>query len=267
MALPILIISLLLTVVFSLATQLCIWREQSEHQKTEAGGALQVLMGDSRRLFANHFITKADVYLHRGVYPSIFDQARRERKVRLGKEQASSLEGNHEAHEEGDHDHDSHKHAEGEHEAQDAVTGLHGAPRDWIESFGRNFYPTKHAHLDSPADQKEVLPWLRMAAELNPNAIETYTVGAYWLWQRMGKLGEAEQFLREGLRANPGSFEVLFELGKLFEEGRKDYVRAGNLFRVALTKWQAVPSTGSAQSPTRANASMFLVCTGALACR
>ena len=198
-------------------------------------------MGDSRRLFANHFITKADIYLHRGVYPSIFDQARRE-KIRLGKEQTSSLAPNREAHEKEDHDHDSAKHAEDEHEAHDAVTGLHGTPRDWIEAFGRNFYPTKHAHLDSPSDQKEVLPWLRLAAELNPNAIDTYTVGAYWLWQRMGKVGEAEQFLREGLRANPGSFEVLFELGKLFEESRKDYVRARNLFTVALNKWQASES-------------------------
>src|SRR5262245_55141947 len=35
---------------------------------------LKVLMGDGRRLFANHLFTKADVYLHSGYYPSIFDK-------------------------------------------------------------------------------------------------------------------------------------------------------------------------------------------------
>src|SRR5262245_42219609 len=68
---------LLVALVFSLATQMSVWREQSEHQRSRDGSVLETLMGDSRRLFANHFLTKADVYLHSGVYPSIFEQAQR----------------------------------------------------------------------------------------------------------------------------------------------------------------------------------------------
>jgi tetratricopeptide (TPR) repeat protein len=242
--------ALLLTLGFSLATVLGIRREQSEHQKGESGSVLQVLMGDSRKLFANHFFSKADIYLHRGVYPSIFDQARREKALRLVAESSDSSahdRGQHENCEhddqgqdqDQDHDRDSESHRAGKHEADDAVTGLHGEPRDWIEAFGRNFYPTKHAHIEAAGEQKEILPWLRLAAELDPAQIETYTVGAYWLGQRMGKVTEAEQFLREGLRANPDSYEILFELGKLSEESRHDPARAKNLLEAALRRWQA----------------------------
>src|SRR6187402_2954820 len=42
---------------------------------TRPSGAFTKLLGEGRRLFANQFITMADVYLHSGYYPSIFDQA------------------------------------------------------------------------------------------------------------------------------------------------------------------------------------------------
>jgi len=32
------------------------------------------LLGDGRRLFANHFFIMADVYFHSGYYPSVFDR-------------------------------------------------------------------------------------------------------------------------------------------------------------------------------------------------
>ena len=240
---PRLVLIALLAVSFTLATQLGVWREKSEHYKTQSGSVLQALMGESRRLFANHFFTKADVYLHSGVYPSIFDQAQSAKKTHLAeatsegseasKEAAGPEHGDHEEHT-GDANHD--------HEHGDAVTGLYGRPKDWIDRFGRNFYPTKHTHLEG-ANQREMLPWLKLAAELNPNQIETYTVTAYWLRSRMGKVKEAEEFLREGWRANPDSFEILFELGRLYEENHKDAFRARNLYECALRKWQASEST------------------------
>src|SRR6476646_9773633 len=83
MASPYLYLALLASGVVSAATQICVWRESSAHQQTGSESVLEVLMGDSRRLFANHFITKADVYMHSGVYPSIFDQAERARRSHL----------------------------------------------------------------------------------------------------------------------------------------------------------------------------------------
>ena len=86
------------------------------------------------------------------------------------------------------------------------------------------------------ADVREIRPWLKLSAELDPQRIETYTVGAYWLRQ-MKKQDEALQFLREGLRANPASCEILFELGCCYEE-RNDPVLARNLWELALGRWR-----------------------------
>ena len=63
-----------------------------------------------------------------------------------------------------------------------------GPPRDWIERFGRHFIITEHTHLQG-AKEREILPWLRISAELDPQKIETYTVAAYWL-RDLGKAGK-----------------------------------------------------------------------------
>ena len=53
------------------------------------------------------------------------------------------------------------------------------------------------------------MPWLQISQELDPHRVDTYLVTAYWLRNRMHKVNEAEQFLREGLRANPGNAAIL----------------------------------------------------------
>ena len=50
-------------------------------------------------------------------------------------------------------------------------------------------------------------------------------------------MDEAEQFLRAGWRANPDSYEILFELGRVFDENRGDFQRARNVWELALSKW------------------------------
>jgi tetratricopeptide (TPR) repeat protein len=62
-------------------------------------------------------------------------------------------------------------------------------------------------------------------------------VAAYWLRKRLGKVNEAEQFLRDGLKYNPNSYEILFELGRLYRENHHDDVRARNLWELALRRW------------------------------
>ncbi len=54
----------------------------------------------------------------------------------------------------------------------------------------------------------------------------------------LGKPAEAEEFLREGLRANPTSHEILFELGKIYSENHHDPTHARNLWELALQRWQ-----------------------------
>ncbi len=208
----ILILLLLIGTCFSLSTILQP-RAAAWSGRRDSGNVLKVLLGDGRRLFANHFFVKADVYFHSGYYPSIFDQAQAPKDTR----HMTSQEG-----------------SQTEEEHEKAMNFL-GAPKDWIERFGRHFLITEHTHLVG-GNEREILPWLRLSAELDPQRVETYTVAAYWL-RNMGKIQEAEQFLHEGRRANPDSPEILFELGKLYYESEHDAARARNVWELALRKW------------------------------
>ena len=232
---PKLVLLLLLAGAFALATSLQ-GRALSWTNRAKANGLLNILFGDGRRLFANHFFIKADVSLHSGYYPSIFDQRQAPKE--------NALAGGEDSH----HEHQdkfgvpasagSHL-AGGEdsyHEHEEEMDFL-GKPKDWIERFGRHFEVTKHTHLEG-GQEREILPWLRVSAELDPQRVETYTVAAYWLRRHLGKVDEAEQFLREGLRANPASYEILFELGLLNYESRHDAGRARNLWELALRRWR-----------------------------
>jgi tetratricopeptide (TPR) repeat protein len=195
---------------------------------------VEVIFGDARRFFARHFFVKADVYFHSGYYPSIFDQESEHHDDHLATD-ANAVA----AHE--DHDNDD----------------FLGKPLDCIDKFARSFYPSTHSHLDEEhpgtgLDRgkekiREILPWLRITASLDPNRIETYTVSAYWLRTRMGKPKEAEAFLREGLAANPGSYAILFELGRIFHENYHDTERARNLWEASLKSWDK--SEGSKKEP------------------
>jgi len=211
-ATPFLILLLLACACFAMATTLQprIMRELQARQS----GVLEILLGDGRRMFANHFFIKADVYFHSGYYPSIFDHA-------PSQPDTAHMEGREEHHDHGDDD----------------EPGFLGPPRDCFEKFGRHVRITEHSHL-AHGQEREILPWLRLSAELDPQRVETYTVAAYWLRNRLGKVNDAEQFLREGLRANPNSSEILFALGRLYSENYHDLTRARNVWELALRRFR-----------------------------
>ena len=215
-AAPFWILLLLFSASFALATlfqpRAAAWTQSTE---SGGGGLLKVLLGDSRQMFASHFFEKADIYFHSGYYPSIFDQ----RRAPKDSQHLTSKEGSPEA------------------EAHEQQMNFLGPPRDWIERFGRHFMITEHTHLEG-GNEREILPWLQLAAELDPHRVETYTVAAYWLRTSLGKVNEAEQFLREGLRNNPKSYELWFELGLLYDEDRRAPSRARNAWELALRYWQ-----------------------------
>src|SRR5262245_16837682 len=172
---PILPLALLAVVCFSLATLLQP-RATQWSRSAQSGSVLKVLLGDGRRLFANHFFKQADVAFHSGYYPSIFDQREKPKDSAMAAAQTG---------------HDE--------EAHEKEFEFLGQPRDWIEAFGRHFRVTEHTHLTG-GKEREMLPWLRLSAELDPQQVQTYTVASYWLCTKLGKVNEAEQFLREGLR-------------------------------------------------------------------
>jgi tetratricopeptide (TPR) repeat protein len=218
----ILILLFLLGLAFTLATYVHGWFEEWEGNRARSASTLELLLGDGRRMFATHFFVKADVYYHSGYYPSIFDRPQEKGEGALAIVGSAGLSAS------------LHDHA-------DLAT-----PQDWIERFGRKFMPNSHTHLDlggpggdsGGGDIREMLPWLRVTAELDPGRIEAYTVAAYWLRTRLDQVDEAEAFLREGLRANPGNPTLLFEIGKIQSENRKHPERARNLWELALRNWE-----------------------------
>ena len=211
---PWLILALLITLCFSLAT-VTLPRAQLWERGGSTASLMNVLLGDSRRIFASQLFLKADVSFHSGYYPSAFDRT----QAPQGSRHMTAAEGSPE---------------EEEHERS---MNFLGPPKDWIERFGRRFIITDHTHL-AGNNEREILPWLKLSASLDPERIDTYTVSAYWLRKELGKVAEAEQFLREGLRNNPNSYELLFELGKLQQENYHDASRARNLWELALRRWR-----------------------------
>jgi tetratricopeptide (TPR) repeat protein len=237
-----LILISLLALGFTLATWLQPWHANWEGDRRRDQGVLALFLGDGRRVFGEYFFRKADVYFHSGVYPSMFDQAAAHEENHMA-EATSAPTDDHEDEDAHEHDHD-HDHDEGhDHDHDHAeLPPRNDAPVDWLDRLSRSFYPTRHVHLEE-ARAREILPWIRISAELDPQNVATYTTAAFWLRRQLGKPDEAEKFLREGLRANPGNPEILFELGRLFDEDHGDTDRARNLYELALRQWEAKPES------------------------
>jgi tetratricopeptide (TPR) repeat protein len=220
---------------FALAASLEPWFQSWAGNRAKSADVLSVALGDSRRLFAKHFYVKADAYFHSGYYPTIYDTRPDSAHTHMALAAGAAQE---EEPQQGD---------------------FLGKPKDWLDAFSRHFYPTTHRHLGEDSDEhehehghgaepdgehsdggeeREILPWLRISAHLDPEQPETYIVASFWLRSRLGKFVEAERFLREGLQANPGNCEILLELGHIAKENRKDPERARNLWELALRNWR-----------------------------
>jgi len=218
---------LVLTMLFVCCVTLATVLEPRAHliqaRSGESAGFLASMLGESRRLFANQFFVEADVYFHSGYYPTIFDKQEGEENLDVNsKEEATTKQAT--------------PAGERRHVAEEGG-GFLGQPRDWIEALGRHFIPTEHTHLAN-REVREILPWLRLSATLDPHRIQTYLTASYWLRGTLNEPGEAEQFLREGLRANPDSYEILIELGYLYDINYKKPDIAHNQFELALQRWK-----------------------------
>lgn len=239
--------------------------------------ALNRFMGEGRKLFANQFFVRSDVYFHSGYYPSIFDQKEMHENhlaQRAGAEEKTGEKDEHHHSADCKHDHDAaHKHtAECKHEPEDEHDHKHGPnckhdgeehdflgkPKDFMDAFSRHFIVSEHTHLTEKGTNaaREILPWLKLAAQMDPNKVESYTVGAFWL-RDLGRKTEAEEFLREGLRRNPHSYEILLELGRGAYE-RKDYQHARNLWEIAMQRWREQENPKPADKMNRFAAEQIL---------
>ena len=219
-------LALLLTLNFCLAANLSLWYQNWQGSHAGSSNLLEVALGDARRMFANHFFIKADAYFHSGFYPSIYDNLQSYQTPHIAEDSGA---------------------AEGKNTGDE--TSFLGPPRNWVDRFGRQFYPSTHTHLtEGGANGKEgtqeigeMLPWLKLSQELDPKQVQTYTVTAYWL-RSMGKIDDALAFLHQGLRENPGDPQLLFDLGRLYDEFRHDPVRARNVWQAGLRNLARLPA-------------------------
>jgi len=217
-----LVMAFLLVCCLTLATVLDPQFEKWHNREDRSAGVLVALMGDSRRLFAHEFFARADAYFHSGFYPTIFDAQKPGSESDL-KEESHDKPASVQGHEE--------------------ETSFLGAPKDWLDRFGRHFYPVIHTHLHG-GNEREMLPWLRLSADMDPHEIDTYLTASYWLRATLNKPDEAEHFLREGLRANPDSYEILLELGRVYAYNRRNNFVARNIFELARQKWVRQEAAG-----------------------
>jgi hypothetical protein len=206
---------LTLILLFECCFCLATWLEPRHTARGNANepssqSVLGSLLGDTRKTVADIFAVQADVYFHSGYYPSIFDQARAQ------EEQESDI-----------------SHPENGKEKEES--GFMAPPRDWIDRFSRHFRPSRHTHLQGKAVE-EMLPWLKLSAELDPHRIQSFLVTDYWL-RDLKKIDDAQDFIRVGLKANPHSPDLLFALGQIFLDDRKDYFRAKNVLLAARKEW------------------------------
>jgi hypothetical protein len=216
---------LLLVGGFGLATDLSLWFQAWPGNRASSANLLTVAIGDARRLFADHFFVKADAYFHSGMYPTIYDNRESFKTPHIA-EDSGSMKGKN---------------------TGDETTFL-GPPRNWIDAFGRQFYPSVHTHLseggangeEGKGTVGEILPWLKLSTELDPKRVEVYAVTAYWL-RRLDKMDESEQELREGLKENPGDPQLLFDLGRLFSEARHNPIGARNVWEAGLRNLATLP--------------------------
>lgn len=209
---------------FGLAADLVPRYQSVERATNQSNNFFTLLLGDSSRLFANNFYVKADAYYHSGFYPTIFDNRQAFETPHMAEDTGAVA-----------------SHNSGE------ETSFMGPTRDWIDAFGRNFIPNRHTHLDEggPTDDlsrstkvREILPWLELSSKLDPSNIKTYLVMAYWLRSKLNKTDEAEIVLREGLRYNPGNPQLLFELGRIYNENYNNPKQARAIWEAALRSWQ-----------------------------
>ncbi len=215
----------LLVCCVTLATMLDPQFQRRHASEDSSAGVLVALMGDSRRLFAHEFFARADAYFHRGFYPTMWDAKNPGAESDFKEESKPQPAG-----------------------AEDHDVSFLGKPKDWVDRFGRHFYPTTHTHLTG-GNEREMLPWLKLSADLDPHEIDTFLTASYWLRTTLHKPDEAEMFLRQGLRANPDSYDILLELGRVYFYNRNNTRVGRNIFLLAREQWRQQDAAGHKPEP------------------
>ena len=95
--------------------------------------------------------------------------------------------------------------------------------------------PRGHVHTDGRVVH-EIMPWLWLATKADPHNVDTYLVAAFWLATEGGEPDVALDLLRRAQAANPFSYRIQLEKGRiLVKEAR--LAEAADAFAAALAFW------------------------------
>ncbi|MBN1353816.1 MAG: tetratricopeptide repeat protein [Candidatus Omnitrophica bacterium] len=174
---------------------------------------LSKIFGGFKEYLSDMSFVRADVYFHGGIY-------------NMGKCEHGPCKEN--LHVAGEAEH-AHEHRENHgHDLPDKI----GPNSNILLELGKAIGITEHRHL-SGNEEKEIVPWIYYSVKLNPHNIEAYSVGAFWLAIKLKNPDKAITLLKEGVTANPDSWEIYTMLGYIYFIVEKNYANAENFLEKA----------------------------------
>lgn len=203
-------------------------RSRDEQARIERNSSsVAQLFGELRTSMSDILFLKTERYLHGGIAYSPHMEVAKSVQEESKEYDEHEAEVGHEG-EEHDHDHDGHQdHAAEDHEIE-AATAIPTAQKDhrgFIGAFEREIRPwidptVPHVHTSG----KELLPWYRVMTLSDPKNVRGYMIGTYWLCGA-AKFDEALEFISEGIRNNPDSFQLPLYKGRAILR-KLNYIKA-----------------------------------------
>ena len=170
-------------------------------QVASGGDALSVAFGDAKTVISQTLVHKADSYFHGGVDRKCPDR----------------------------HDHSDL--SPFEHSNIRTFEHFFDDPWRWINARVRA--PQVHTHLEGEKSV-ELIPWLWASVKADPRNVDAWTTAWHTANHMMKDRTLAEEILKEGLKRNPDSIELLFYLGRhLYDRGKGDVAAAERTFAKA----------------------------------
>jgi len=195
---------MLLPALFFLAAVLSYSIEKNFHKvefSFNLDNSLYRILGSAKEAIGDTLFLKADAYLHGGV----------EGKSDSGEdlEKEGKIE-----------------------EREHSASGLKTAS-DWIAQVNDRVKVHEHRHL-AKTQQKEILPFIYWATELDPHNVEAVLTAAYWLDRHLGQTDSAVEVLAAGLRNNPGHWEIEQGLADIYFKRKKDAILGERFYAKAI---------------------------------
>lgn len=112
----------------------------------------------------------------------------------------------------------------------------HAALRGTLfQRLGERVMPRVHVHREG-GEIREIMPWLWMSVNADPQRVETYLVAAFWLVHGCDRPDLALDVLRAAAVNVPRHYEVYLEMGRV-HLGMNDEQAAARAIDAALAVW------------------------------